>query len=343
MTGGIPIAETYERIIGLVNADELNKILLDFFEAITLKKEPKVKLNNFDGRVNNGSKRNVTLMNEAVTPLNCLNVYDNYLQYCIATKKISEKSNEIPAIEDLVKGMNLTGIIATWDALNTQKDNVAAVLDAGGDYTVPIKGNQPDFHQNLIDYFDEDRCDEIIAGNTQSQYLTYIEKSHSSIIKYECFQTSDIDWYDRKDEWKGLQTIGLVRKTITKKELVKNERKNAKNKDKKVAKEVTSVENRYFISSRLVNIEEFNIATRGQWNVENKIHFHLDFTFRQDANSTTNKNALLNLEIIHKFALAVLSKVQTKYNGKSLKSIRKHLSNNIEEFLPELLCYLLLY
>ena len=121
--------------------------------------------------------------------------------------------------------------------------------------------------------------------------------------------------------------------------LVPNTRKNAKN--KKVKKSVTTIEYRYYISSRQVNIIEFYQATREHWKVENKIHWHLDFTFCQDKNTTTNKNALLNLEIIHKFILAILERTKPKYN-KSLKSIRKHLSNNFEEFFPELLCYLLL-
>ena len=36
MTGGIPTEDSYERIVGLVDSNELNKILLDFFKAITL-------------------------------------------------------------------------------------------------------------------------------------------------------------------------------------------------------------------------------------------------------------------------------------------------------------------
>lgn len=341
MTGGIPNADSYERIMGLVDHNELNQILFDFFKTITLKQQPNTKLLNFDGRVNNGSKRNSTMISEATSPLNCLNVYSNEYKYCLYTEQIAEKTNEIPAVEELIKGLNLEGIIATWDALNTQKANVEAVIDAGGDYTVPIKGNHGIFYQDLIDYFDSDTCDEIKAGNLHSEYLAYTEKSHSSTIQYECFQTSDIHWYDKLNDWKGIQTIGLVRKTITKKELVKNTRKNVKNKEKKIEKIITTVENRYYISSRQVNIEEFNIATREQWSVENKIHWHLDFTFCQDKNTTTNKKALLNLEIIHKFVLATLERVKPKYN-KSLKSIRKHLSNNFAEFFPEFLCYLLL-
>ena len=298
-----------------------------------------MELLNFDGRVNNGSKRNTTLLNDSKSSLNCLNCYSNKYGYCIETVPINEKTNEIPTIETLINGMNLKGVIATWDALNTQTKNVEAVIKSGGDYIIPIKGNQKNFYDDLVLYFDEKRCEEIIAGNTQSSYYTESEKSHSSFIKYEYFQTSDINWYPKLSDWKNVHSFGLVRKSITKKVLVKNERKNAK-KDK-VERIITTVENRYYISSKQVNIKEFSIATRGHWEVENKVHWHLDFTFCQDDNKTTNKKALLNLEIIHKFVLAVLNRVKPRYKM-SLKSIRKHLSNNFEEFLPELFCYLML-
>lgn len=339
MTGGIPKANSYERIISLVDKNELNNLLFDFFKSITKKLNPDVNLKSFDGRVNNGSKRNNTVLNDGKKPLNCLNCYDNEYGYCIETVPIDEKTNEIPTIETLINGMNLRGTISTWDALNTQTKNVKAVINAGGDYIVPIKGNHDSFYKDLALYFDQTRCDEIRAGNTQSMYYTESEKSHSSFIKYEYFQTSDINWYSNLSSWEGIQSFGLVKKSITKKMKVKNERKNAKNKT--IEKTVTSVEYRYYISSKQVNIKEFSIATRQHWAVENKIHWHLDFTFCQDANSTTNKKALLNLEIIHKFVLAVLNRVKEKYKM-SIKHIRKHLSNNFEEFLPELFCYLML-
>lgn len=339
MTGGIPKASSYERIISLIDTNELNKILFDFFKALTKRLNPEIKLRNFDGRVNNGSKRNKTILNSEKKPLNCLNCYDNEYGYCIETIPIDDKTNEIPTIETLINGMDLTGVIATWDALNTQTKNVKAVINAGGDYIIPIKGNQETFYNDLKLYFDPKKCEEIIAGNSKSVYYTEYEKSHSSFIKYEYFQTSDINWYSKLSDWEGIHSFGLVRKTVTKKVKVKNERKNAKKKT--IEKLVTTVEYRYYISSKQVNIKEFSIATRQHWAIENKIHWHLDFTFRQDNNTTTNKKALLNLEIIHKFVLAVLSRAKPKYKL-SLKTIRKHLSNNFEEFLPELFCYLML-
>ena len=235
--------------------------------------------------------------------------------------------------------MNLSGVIATWDALNTQVKNVEAVINAGGDYIIPIKENQKNFYNDLKLYFDQKKCEEIRAGNSNSVYSSESEKSHSSFIKYEYFQTSDINWYSKLSDWKGIYSFGLVKKTITKKVKVKNERKNAKK--KMIEKIVSSTEYRYYISSKQVNIKEFSIATRQHWAVENKIHWHLDFTFRQDNNTTMNKKALLNLEIIHKFVLAVLSRAKSRYKL-SLKKIRKHLTNNFESFLPELFCYLML-
>lgn len=338
MTGGVPKASSYERIISLIDENELKAILFDFFKSITRKLNPEIKLRNFDGRVNNGSKRNKTILNDDKKPLNCLNCYDNGYGYCIETVPIDDKTNEIPTVETLINGMNLTGVIVTWDALNTQTKNVKAVLNAGGDYIIPIKGNQETFYNDLKLYFDEKRCEEIIAGNSNSSYLCENEKSHSSFIKYEYFQTSDINWYSKISDWEGVHSFGLVRKTITKKVKVKNERKNAKK--KMVEKMVTTVENRYYISSKQVNIKEFSIATRQHWSIENKVHWHLDFTFRQDDNHTTNKKALLNLEIIHKFVLAILERVKSRYKL-SLKKIRKYISNNFIEFLPELFCYLL--
>jgi len=339
MTGGIPKEDTYERVMSLIDNEELNKILFDFFNAIIFSKSVNTEMYNIDGRVNNGSKQNLTINNTAKKPLNCLNVYSNKYKYCLYTEQIEEKTNEIPMVEELISGLNLKGIIVTWDALNTQTKNVRAVINAGGNYIIPVKGNQGNFYQDLIDYFNDEQCQKIIAGNSKSEYKIYYEKSHSSIIKYELFQTSDIKWYDKIEDWEKIKSFGLVRKTIIKRKIVKNTRKNAK-KDM-IEKDITSIENRYYISSKQVNIEEFDTATKGHWNIENKIHWHLDFTFAQDKNTTKNKKALLNLEIIHKFVLACLERVKKRYD-RSLKSIRKHLSNNFEMFFPEFIAYLLL-
>lgn len=154
MIVGIPKANFYERILSLVDVNELNKILFDFFKTIIRKLNPEIKLRNFDGRTNNRSKRNQTVLNDKRTPLSCLNCYDNEYAYCIETVPMDEKTNKIPTIETLINGMNLKSVIAKRYALNIQTKNVNAVINAGGDYIISIKDNQETFYNGLKLYFD---------------------------------------------------------------------------------------------------------------------------------------------------------------------------------------------
>ena len=97
---------------------------------------------------------------------------------------------------------------------------------------------------------------------------------------------------------------------------------------------------RYYISSLNINIELFSRAIRNHWLVENKMHWHLDFTFLQDKNTTTNKKALMNIELVNKFCLGILNKIKPFYNNISLKRIRKIISYNFEKSLVNIMCFL---
>lgn len=70
---------------------------------------------------------------------------------------------------------------------------------------------------------------------------------------------------------------------------------------------------RYYISSIGGNVDEFERASRGHWGVEVNLHWHLDFTFRDDKNTSTGKTSAKNLQIIKKIALAILSLVKESY------------------------------
>lgn len=326
MSGGIPTAKTYQRIIEIIDHEELEKITVDFFKSISTNLYEDIEILNFDGRVNNGSKREATYKCEKVSPLNVMNVYSNKYGICIGSEEIDSKTNEIPTTKVLLEKLFVKDAIITWDALNTQKDNIASVIENKADYVVPIKGNHQNFYDDLKLYFDIKTIECIIAGKSQTAYKKEYEYKNGSSIIYEYFQTEDVNWYHDIVSWKGLNSIGLVRKTTTK--LVDG-------------KEQTSVEFRYYISSLFLNIELFSKAIRNHWSVENKLHWHLDVTFKMDDNHTLNKNALLNLEIINKFCLALLNKVKPKYDM-SLKRIMNCLSFNIDENFSEFIVFLAL-
>ena len=236
---------------------------------------------------------------------------------------IDEKTNEIPTVKEILKRFSIKDVIVTWDALNTQTENVKEVISMNGDYVVPIKGNQGNFFEDLKLYFDDKKLETIIAGNTKSAYLKINEKSHSSIITYEYFQTNDVSWYFDKDKWAGLKTIGLVKKTIER--------------DKE-----STTELRYYISSLNLDIVLFSKAIRNHWSVENKLHWHLDFTFKEDKNTTSNKKALMNLQLVNKFCLGILNKIKQFHGNVSLRRIKKRMNMNFEKWLIRNICYLIL-
>ena len=310
LSGGIPSAITYKRVFSIIKPEELENICVLFAQDVLKIFASKRDIMNIDGKTDNGSNRNETEVREKVKALNVLNVYSNNLGICVASQMIEDKTNEIPTIPLILDKINVKGNIITWDALNTQKTNIETVIKLKGDYVVPIKQNQGTFYDDLILYFDEKTLEYIKAGNSISSYKKQIEKNGSNVIVYEYFQTEDISWFKDLKKWKGLKSFGLVKKTI-------------------ITKGKSNVENRFYISSLYNDIDTFSNAIRLHWSVENKLHWHLDFTFKQDDNSTMDKNALFNLQILKKLSLAFLNDVIRVYNT-SLKNIRFRLSLDYE-------------
>ena len=316
LTGGIPTPATYKNVMSIINPKELQEFCMYAYEELIEKARKNGDIYHFDGKVERGSSRKTDKNNNKIKPLNVLNVYSEGAGVCIEQEMIEEKTNEITAIPDVIKRLNLKGVVCTWDALNTQKDTVKAVIESKGDYVGALKGNQGNFYQDVVDYFDEDRL-LIIESGYEGGYTLTRENSHSQIITYQYYQTEKISWYPEYKNWEKLRSIGLVVKTI--------EDKNGEK----------ATEKRYYISSLLLNIELFSKAIRSHWSVENKLHWQMDFTFKCDSNTTVEKKALYNIQILKKNALSVLNLVKDEYK-KSMQKIRFIAGMNPEKELPKI-------
>ena len=95
-------------------------------------------------------------------------------------------------------------------------------------------------------------------------------------------------------------------------------------------------EYRYYISSLKADVELFGRAVRGHWSVES-MHWHLDVTFREDANTTPDKQAAQNLNIIRKWSLSILKMIEIFRPNISMKKKRFVISMNPGEFLEQVL------
>ncbi len=328
LSEGIPSKDTFKRIISIINSKEIEPILVGTFLNIIkqyqnlFNDKSKYSLEkdvwSMDGKVCNSSNRSSS-KNGKVKALQAMSIYSNNLGMCLATEFIDEKTNEIPTGPKLLKLFNLENVIVTFDALNTQEETIKTIIKQKGYYVAAIKGNQLNTHEDLINYFNDEK---MLSEIREQNYCCTKEKSHSSYIKYEYYQTEDVTWMYNYKKWQNLKSIGCVKKTI--KNLNTNEIK---------------IETRYYISNLSNDINEFSNAIRNEWAIENKMHWHLDFTFKEDSNSTIEKNAQKNLNIIRKFCLSILKLVKEIY-GLSLKNIRKSLCMDFENEIQKILLYL---
>ena len=122
LTGGIPQPTTYERVVSIIDSHELNNLCVEFMvRLIEMPVNSQYDFYHFDGKVDKGSGRKTNAKDEVIRNLNVLNVYSDLLSMCIDQEMIEEKTNEITAIPDVIKRLNIKNVICTWDALNTQK------------------------------------------------------------------------------------------------------------------------------------------------------------------------------------------------------------------------------
>ena len=97
-----------------------------------------------------------------------------------------------------------------------------------------------------------------------------------------------------------------------------------------------TTEARYFISSLETNAEEIARAIRGHWMVES-YHWHLDVTFREDADHTLNKQVAYNLNIMRKLALNLLKLLDVGCNRVSLAKKRFMICCNPQKYFSHIL------
>ena len=203
--------------------------------------------------------------------------------------------------------------------MNCQKDTVLAIVSGKGDYVLALKGNQPLFYEEVVSYFDEGILEKL--KKKKGCYKKTVEPEHGGSAVREYYITEDTGWYSEKEKWKKLKSFGMVHKILKKADGTKEE------------------ENRYYICSIGEDAEEFECAARGHWGVEVKLHWHLDFTFRDDKNTSMGKTSAKNLQIMKKIALAILGLVKESYKI-SMKRSRYELSLDYENEIEKILSML---
>ena len=195
----------------------------------------------------------------------------------------AEKSNEITAIPELLRLVDIEGAIITIDAMGTQKAIAAQIIEGKADYVLALKGNQETLHQAVIDYIDEQLEGDLANAR---EYVT-TEKGHGREEIRTYLQLPAPKSLPGFMLWEGLKTIGVVTSRCL-----------------RDGKE--TIEVRYYISSLPMGVKQFARAVRGHWGIENACHWVLDMTYREDDSRIRDEALRENFAWLNRFTLSLL-------------------------------------
>ena len=227
---------------------------------------------------------------------------------CVAQKKVDDKSNEITAIPELLDNMNIKEAVVSIDAIGCQKLIASKIINKEGDYLLALKKNQKDSYQRVEDVF---------RFHAPKKFDLMKDKNHAREETRKC-SILDINKLPKDEipsKWNGLNTLVKIEST-------------RKTKDK------TQQNTRYYLSSEIIkNPSYYNMLVRGHWSIENKLHWHLDVTFKEDASRSRKGNAPENLNILRKIALQRVNLQKDKLSKKKRRFKAAMNTNYIKEIL----------
>ncbi|MBV8265941.1 MAG: ISAs1 family transposase [Planctomycetaceae bacterium] len=222
----------------------------------------------------------------------------------------AEKSNEITAIPELLRLVDIKGAIITIDAMGTQKAIAEQIVEGGADYVLALKGNHETLHQAVIDYIGE----QLEGDLSDAQEHVTTEKAHGREETRTYLQLPAPEQLPGFMQWRGLKSIGLATSRCLR--------------DGKEAVEV-----RYYISSLDVDAKRFARAVRGHWSIENSCHWVLDMTFREDESRLRERNLRENFAWLNRFALSLLK----QHPGRQSLAMKRRSCGWSDTFLMEVI------
>lgn len=282
LPNGIPSHDTFGRVFGLIDAEQFQSAFLSWVQAISEATAGEVIA--IDGKRLRRSHHKYL----GKAPIHMVSAWASSNRLVLGQVKTDEKSNEITAIPKLLEMLLLDGCIVTIDAMGCQTEIARCIVEAKADYVLGLKGNQGRLHQDVQDLLAY--AQEIDFENVAHDFHQTVEKDHGRLEVRRYWTVSEADfmaYLDPKHKWLGLRSIGKVecQRTIAGK---------------------TSCEVRYFISSLAGDALQFAKAVRSHWEIENKVHWALDVSFREDDCRVRSGQAAENFALVRHLALNLL-------------------------------------
>ena len=285
LPNGIPRKDVYRRVLSALKPDAFQACFANWLQSLRASAAAASGVEQPILAVDGKTLRRSHDRSRGLGALHSVSVWATDFGLTLGQVATDEKSNEITAIPELLRLVDIQGAIITIDAMGTQKAIARQIIAAGADFVLALKGNQGKLHSAVIAYVDE-QIENDFADVAARRYVTQ-EKGHGREETRITIQMPAPKSLPGLSLWTALKTIGVVVSLCV-----------------RDGKETTEM--RYYISSLAVSVKRFARAVRGHWGIENSCHWTLDVTYREDESRIRDVRLRENFAWLNRFTLSLL-------------------------------------
>jgi predicted transposase YbfD/YdcC len=279
LDNGIPVDDTFARVLSVLSPKALTECLLAWTRDLA---------EQFPGEVIALDGKTVRRSHDRKNrrgPLHLVRAWATTQGITLGMVKTEAKSNEITAIPELLRLLELKGALVTIDAMGCQTAIAEQIVRQGGDYLLAVKDNQPSLHDSLRDFFLTARGGQF-AG-VEYRFAEEVDTGHGRIETRRCWASECLQTLDNPSRWFGLKSIVLIER-------------------ERIIGTQTSLEQAYYISSHPAQAQILARAARAHWAIENSCHWVIDVTFNEDQSRIRRGDGAQNFSLLRQFASDVL-------------------------------------
>jgi predicted transposase YbfD/YdcC len=283
LPNGVPRKDVFRRVLMVLKPAAFQACFARWLQSLRIEAVAETGVEQPVLAVDGKTARRSHDRSQGLGALHSVSVWASEYGLSLGQVACAEKSNEITAIPELLKLVDIKGAIITIDAMGTQKAIAAQIIEGEADSVLALKGNQETLHQAVI----EDINEQLEGDLAEAQEQVTTEKGHGREETRTYLQLPAPEGLPGFMRWKGLKSIGLTTSCCLRE-----------------GKE--TIEVRYSISSLGMDVKRFARAVRGHWSIENGCHWSLDLTFREDESRIRERHLRENFAWLNRFALSLL-------------------------------------